>query len=101
MENKDLTVPYIVYESAIDKADRRDKRNIIIIALLIIMLVATNIVWIVVWNSYDYVDTDDSYSVDVDADDGGNANYIGNDGDIYNGTSDGNEKDSDKDTNQE
>lgn len=96
MENKELTVPYIVFESAMDKSDRRDKRNIIIIALLIVLLATTNIVWIIAWNSYDYVDTqvDDSYSVDLDADDGGNANYIGNDGDIYNGTSDGNtEKD--------
>ncbi len=92
MENENLTVPYIVFESAMDKADRRDKRNIIIIALLILMLVATNIVWIIVWNPYDYIDTavDDSYSVDLDADDGGNANYIGNDGDIYNGRSDSN-----------
>lgn len=98
MENENLTVPYIVFESAMDKADRRDKRNIIIIALLILLLAATNIVWIIVWNSYDYAETEtDSYSVDLDADDGGNANYIGNDGDIYNGTSDGNK---DKDSNE-
>lgn len=31
---------------------------------------------------YDYVD---DYSVELDSGDGGNANYIGNDGDIYNG----------------
>ena len=51
------------------------------------LLFLTNALWLIAWNSYDYVD---EYTVDVDADDGGNANYIGNNGDIYNGTSNGN-----------
>jgi hypothetical protein len=33
------------------------------------------------WNSYDYT----SEEVIIDSQDGGNANYIGNDGDIING----------------
>jgi hypothetical protein len=41
--------------------------------------------WLVAWHQYDYVD---DYSVDMSADDGSNANYIGNDGDIYNGGED-------------
>lgn len=100
MENKDLTVPYIVYESAIDKADRRDKRNIIIIALLIIMLVATNIVWIIAWNSYDYSDIEDYTSVDAQQD--GDGVNIAGAGDINYGTDgqDSSEK-TDENENQE
>lgn len=90
MENKtNLTVPYIVYESMLDKEDRQQRRMVYIIIMLIILLVVTNVIWLVAWNQYDYVETDD-FAVDVQADDGGNANYIGQDGDIYNGTGSGN-----------
>ena len=84
-----LTVPFVVYESATEKADRQQRRLVGIIVVLIALLFLTNALWIVAWNNYDYVD---DYSVDVDAGDGGNANYIGNDGDIYNGTSNGTKK---------
>ena len=94
MEKNNLTIPYIVFESVMDKADRRDKRNILIIAFLVLLLVITNIAWLFVWNSYDYVD---GYEVQVDSEGNGNANYIGNDGDIYNGES-YSEKNEDKDS---
>ena len=80
---KDTMIPYIVYESTLAKEDAQQRRLVTIIVFLIVLLVVTNIIWLVAWNQYDYVD---DYSVDVDANDGGNANYIGNDGDIYNGT---------------
>jgi hypothetical protein len=51
---------------------------------LIILLVLTNALWI--WYESQF-ETSESYEeVIVDANDGGNANYIGNDGDINNGT---------------
>ena len=86
-EREPISVPFVVYESATEKADRQQKRLVVIIVILIGLLFLTNALWLIAWNSYDYVD---EYSVDVDADDGGNANYIGNNGDIYNGTSNGN-----------
>ena len=46
---------------------------------------ASNIAWLWAWSSYDYV----SEEVSVDSQDGGNANYIGHDGDINNGTGSG------------
>ena len=88
MENKELIVPYIAYESAMARAERRDKRFVIVIIVLVAMLAASNIAWLAFWNQFDIVD---GYSVDVESDDGGNANYIGNDGDIYNGTSKSNQ----------
>lgn len=50
-----------------------------IIFLLLAALVGTNMAWLYVFQSYDYVTVDSSGDAP--------ANYIGNDGDIYNGTS--------------
>lgn len=47
-----------------------------VICVLIIALAATNIYHIYQWSQFD--------TVVVDSQDGGNASYIGNDGDIYN-----------------
>jgi len=65
------------------KDERNDRWRNIIITLLIVLLVLTNGMWLWHESQYDYVD---DYSVDVDAGEGGNANYIGRDGDINNGT---------------
>lgn len=51
----------------------------VIIFLLLAALVGTNMAWLYVFQSYDYVTVDSSGDAP--------ANYIGNDGDIYNGTS--------------
>lgn len=56
----------------------------IIIFLLLAALVGTNMAWLWVFQSYDYVTVDSSGDAP--------ANYIGNDGDIYNGTSESKEK---------
>lgn len=95
MENDKLTVPYIVYESAMDRAERRDRWLIFVIVFVITLLVASNIAWVVAWNQFDYV-TDD-YSIEVDSD-GGNANYIGQDGDIYNAKDQGETEKNEQDT---
>ena len=85
MENKD--VPFIVYEGSMARAERHIKRLVIALIFAILMICVSNIAWLYVWNSYEYVG--DSQAVTVDSD-GGNANYIGNDGDISNGESNGN-----------
>lgn len=77
-ENERLMVPYIVYESMLDKEDRQQRRMVYVIILLIVLLVVSNLMWLVAWNQYDYVD--DYTSVDVGS---GIANYIGEDGDIH------------------
>lgn len=85
MENNDnIIMSRIAFERMQSKDEKNDHWRNIIILTLIILLVVTNAMWLVAWNQYDYVDTDD-YSVDMSADDGGNANYIGNNGDIYGG----------------
>lgn len=75
-----MTVPYIVHESAMARNERHIRRLVIALIIAIVMIVITNIAWIIVWNSYEYVGES---TVTVEGE--GNANYIGDDGDITNG----------------
>ena len=96
--NDNIVMSRLAFERMQSKDEKNDRWRNIIIITLIILLVVTNAMWLIAWNQYDYVD-EETYSVDVDANDGGNANYIGNDGDIYNGADNSNEeKDKNKDT---
>lgn len=82
MENQ-RDVPYIVHEGIMARMERTVKRLVIALVLCIILLFGSNVVWLYFWNQYDYID--ESQYVNVDSKDG-IANYIGNDGDIINGT---------------
>ena len=81
--NQPISVPYIVHESSMVRAERQAKRLIAIIILLIVLLVGSNIGWLIYENSFEDIVT--SEEIIVDAEENGIANYIGNDGDIYNG----------------
>lgn len=85
MNDEKMCVPYIVYEGEMARQERHIKRLIIMLAIMLVLFFASNMAWLYVWNQYEYVDED----VTVDSQDGGNANYIGNDGDIVNGISNG------------
>lgn len=97
MENNDnIIMSRLAFERMQAKDERNDRWRNIIIIILIILLALTNGAWMYAWNQYDYSDTA-SFSVDVDACEGGNANYIGNNGDINNGE---NKSNTDKDKEQ-
>lgn len=85
MEEKQITVPYIVYEGEMARAERRHKRSFIIILILIVSLVLSNAAWIY----YESQFVDEVTTVTQDNENGYN-NFIGNDGDIYNGEADNN-----------
>lgn len=68
---EDNKVPYIVYEGTVARFERTVRRLIIVLAVTILLLFASNALWIYEWNQYDYSD------VTVDSQDGGNANYMG------------------------
>lgn len=79
MDNENnIIMSRYAFERMQAKDERNDRWRNIIIITLIILLVVTNAMWLVAWNQYDYVD----YAVDMDTGEGGDANYIGNDGDI-------------------
>lgn len=47
MEKDKTSVPYIVYEGEMARAERRDKRQLVVIIFLIVSLLASNIGWLV------------------------------------------------------
>ena len=63
--------------------ERREKRLVWVIVLLIVLLVGSNIGWLAYESQF--VETETTEEIIVDAEDDGIANYIGNDGDIING----------------
>lgn len=78
------SVSYVVHESAMARAEREKKR--LWILLIISWVAVLLIVGIFTYERLQYDYTSETYEeVVVDSKDGGNANYIGNDGDIING----------------
>ena len=80
-EQPSETVPFIVHEGMMARAERTAKRLWITILLLIVLLVGTNGAWIWYENQFEDV------AISQENEDGYN-NFIGNDGDIFNGETD-------------
>jgi hypothetical protein len=58
-DGNDVTsVPYIVYESAEMRAERRYKRLLIVLIITIVLMFISNAIWLYEWTSYDYVSTE-------------------------------------------
>jgi len=97
MENNDnIIMSRIAFERMQAKDERNDFWRNLTIIFLIILLVATNAMWLFAWHQYDYVDED--YSVDMNTGGDGDANYIGNDGDIEYGIDNDTQADEIEDT---
>jgi hypothetical protein len=77
--NKDIS--YIVFEGEMARAERHIKRLWITVIVLILSIVALCAGFLIYLSQFDV----ESYQVSTEG--GGNANYIGNDGDITNGES--------------
>lgn len=82
------SVPYVVHESAMARAERHTKSLVWVIVLLIVLLVGTNAGWLI-YNSQFEVVEETTTTITQDSADGYNK-YIGNDGDIVNGKADNN-----------
>jgi hypothetical protein len=76
------SVPYIVHELSMARMERQIKRGWIALIVAVCLLFASNAAWLWAWMQYDY----ESYEITADGD--SNANYIGQDGNIYNGSED-------------
>lgn len=79
-QQKSAQIPYYVHEMEMTRLDRINKRLWIILIVIFLAFVGTNAGWIVYESQFE-----DIY-VSQENEDGYN-NYIGNDGDIYNGES--------------
>lgn len=80
-------IPYVVYESTCARAERQHKRLIIALVICLIMVFVSNALWLYAWMQYDY----SGEEVTVEGTDG-IASYIGGNGGIINGASDGTKK---------
>ena len=74
---ENVSVPYVVHESAMARSERHNKRLWIVILVLIGALIGTNLAWIMYENSLEDI------VITQENDDGYN-NFVGNDGDITN-----------------
>jgi hypothetical protein len=83
MQSEVADVPFVVYQATAARQERQIRRMWIVILLLICALIGTNLSWIVYENSFE--ETVTTEEIIVNADNNGNANYIGQDGNIYNG----------------
>ena len=78
-----VSVPYVVHESSMARAERQAKRLIAIIILLIVLLVGSNIGWLIYESSFETVETNETI---IEAEqDGSGINIIGG-GDVDYGT---------------
>lgn len=75
------SVPYVVHESAMARSERGKKRLLILLFISWISILLVIGLFTYERLQYDYSNEE----IIVDSEDGGNANYIGNDGDIVNG----------------
>ena len=78
-----ITMSSASFDAMENRHERREKRLIGLIAFLVALLVATNVGWLIYESRFEVVETTQE-EVYLDAENG-NANYIGNDGDITNG----------------
>lgn len=79
-QNENIMINRFAFERMQAKDERNDKWRNITIILLICLLVASNGMWLWAWMQYDY----SSEEITVEGQE--NANYIGEDGSIYNGS---------------
>ena len=73
-------VPFLTHEKDMARMERVNFHQWIVILVLIVALVASNVGWVIYENQFEDVVT----TVSQENESGYN-NYIGNDGDIYNG----------------
>ena len=80
---EDNKVPYIVYESEAARHERTVKRLLTALLISVVLMVATNMAWLYVFNQYDF--SSETYT--IEGQDNANANYLesGMDGVINNG----------------
>ena len=76
-------VPYIAHESAVARLERVIKRLWVLVLVLIVLLAASNAAWLYYESSFEEI------RIEQENESGYN-NFIGNDGDIYNGETDNN-----------
>lgn len=82
-KNKDIgltMIPFAAHQAEMSRSERQHKALVWIIVLLILLLVGTNVGWLIYESQFETVETWEQ-EVWQDTDSGGNNNFIG--GDVY------------------
>ena len=79
-EEKPKIVDYIVYRDVLEHYRFAVKWMSIALIVVVLLLFASNIIWLYYWNQYDY--TNDTVTTTIDSQGEGIANYTGGDGGI-------------------
>ena len=77
---EDNKIPYIAFEAEMARHERTIKRLLIALVVAVALLFVSNVAWLFFFNQFDYAT--DTVTQELDT---GNANYIGEDGNINNG----------------
>jgi hypothetical protein len=77
------TVPYMAHETAMARNSRAIKLLVFALIAAIVLMFASNAIWLYAWNSYDYVSTTEET---VYQQDGQGTNIIGNSNEVDNGS---------------
>lgn len=86
-EGSNLTVPYIVHEGVQVRLERTIKRLVFALVLTILLMFASNGLWIWAWTQYDYESEESAITNTIDVNGkNGIATYMG---DIINGSNSG------------
>ena len=83
-------IPYIAYESALARNERTIKRLIISLVLSILLIFASNAVWLYVFSQYEY-GSEETTTTTVKQD-GKGQNVYGDGNELSNGTKDSNKE---------
>ena len=82
--NQPVTVPYVVHESSMARAERLSRRLVAIIILLIVLLVGSNIGWLIYESQFETIETIEKTVIEA-TQDGTGTNIVGG-GDINYGS---------------
>lgn len=88
MENRD-SVSYLVHESSLARQERTVKRLVVALIFAVVLMFTSNALWLLAWTSYDFAVEGEEATTTTTTDingENGSVNYIGEDGDIVNGT---------------
>ena len=79
-------VSQYTHEADMARGERSIRRLIVALIIAIVLIFASNAMWLYAWLQYDYVSEETSTTTEIQlhADGDSNANYIGENGDINN-----------------
>ena len=81
-------VPYFIHEGMMARNERNIKRLIIALIIAVVLIFASNAVWLYCWMQYDYSADGIQTITTIDSEGDGIANYTGGDGGVIYGESD-------------